>query len=245
MRLSIYFIAMLFSQFICGQNTTNYTQFTYRGSIQGVSALLKIEPGSMHNDQTANRYYGQLAGDDGSSYILMGNLITYNMISGSIWDQFTTQEFKFSITFNDSGLMFSFGIEENSGTTIAFSRELNAAGIIDTARGEIDPRLVGGWRRTESHSDPVSSFSFVIEQTLVLNRDGSCVFYSKSAGGTSSVTGGTNDQELRGYWKTEGQQLFTRDHANDQWMNNGAYIVDQKNLMLKQSEGNKLWSRIQ
>lgn len=243
MKTPICFILMLCSHFLIGQTVAEYTQHIYYGNIQGVSAALKIEPGYEQNDQTENRYYGQMVGGDGSSYVLMGNLTADNKLTGSLWDQYTLQEYKFSIAFQDSGLLFSFGLDEQYGTTIAFSRQASTARI-DTTKAQLDPLMVGVWSRTESYSDPNSGFSYVIEQRLYLNEDGSSVFYSKSAGGNNSVTGSTNGQTLQGQWKTEEKHLFTRDNENDAWMNNGAYLVDENNMMLKQAGGNKLWNRL-
>ena len=109
----------------------------------------------------------------------------------------------------------------------------------------MDPQMIGVWRRTESYSDPISGFSYVIQETLTLRGDGTVEFSSKSAGGNGGVTGATPGQELKGYWKTEKKFLFTSDFPTGPWMNNGNYLVDAHTMMLKQSGGNKLWNRIQ
>lgn len=109
----------------------------------------------------------------------------------------------------------------------------------------MDPQMIGVWRRTESYSDPISGFSYVIQETLALRGDGTVEFSSKSAGGNGGVTGATPGQELKGYWKTEKKFLFTSDFPTGPWMNNGNYLVDAHTMMLKQSGGNKLWNRIQ
>lgn len=109
----------------------------------------------------------------------------------------------------------------------------------------MDPQMIGVWRRTESYSDPVSGFSYVIQETLALHGNGTVEFSSKSAGGNGGVTGVTPGQELKGYWKTENKFLFTSDFPTGPWMNNGNYLVDAYTMMLKQSGGNKLWNRIQ
>jgi len=75
--------------------------------------------------------------------------------------------------------------------------------------------------------------------------DGTLQFSSKSAGGNGGVTGTTPGQQLTGYWKTDNKALFTCDLTTGPWMNNGNYLVDPNNMMLKQSGGNKLWNRIQ
>lgn len=109
----------------------------------------------------------------------------------------------------------------------------------------MDPQMIGVWRRTESYSDPVSGFSYVIQENLALHGNGTVEFSSKSAGGNGGVTGVTPGQELKGYWKTENKFLFTSDFPTGPWMNNGNYLVDAYTMMLKQSGGNKVWNRIQ
>lgn len=232
------------TQICISQGNSHFSAVPYYAKVNGISTTLKIEPGSLHDDPTEDRYYGLILGEDGSTYILMGDLIRENEIVGSGWDKFTGQEFKFLIRIHDSGLKFNFGLDENYGTSLDYFKDVNQVEVQNPGKGILDPSMLGTWRRTESYSDPLGGFSYLIEQTLVLNQDGTTLFYAKSAGGTSSVSGATSGQELRGYWKTEGQQLFTRDKEQDAWMNNGSYLVDAQNMMLKQAGGNKLWIRI-
>jgi len=242
MRALSLLVVLLISQGLFGQE---FTERIYSGEINGISSTLRIEPGSLHNDETENRFYGMILGNDGSTYILMGDLINSNQLIGSAWDKFTAQEFKFLIEFNDSGLKFNFGLNDSYGTTINFYKEgVEAQKQLSNKEG-LDSQLIGVWRRTESYSDPITGFSYVIEETLSLFGDGTLQFRSKSAGGNGGVTGNTPGQELMGYWKTENEALFTSDLPTGPWMNNGSYLVDPNNMMLKQSSGNKLWNRIQ
>lgn len=222
-----------------------FTDKVFSGNINGITATLKIEPGSLHNDDTKNRYYGMLLGDDGSTYILMGDLNEVNQIKGSAWDKFTAQEFQFLLEIDEAGLDFNFGLDDNYGTTARFYQEGMEVPRESASQDNIDPGMIGVWRRTDSYSDPISGFSYVIEETLALHGDGTLQFSSKSAGGNSGVTGSTPGQQLKGYWKTENKTLFTGDYPTGPWMNNGAYLVDASTMMLKQPGGNKLWNRIQ
>ena len=222
-----------------------FTEEVFAGNINGVHATLKIEPGSLHNDETENRYYGMILGNDGSTYILMGDLNEVNQIKGSAWDKFTAQVFQFLIEIDDTGLNFNFGLDDNYGTSVRFYQEGMEVPKESARQDNIDPRMIGIWRRTDSYSDPISSFSYVIEETLALYGDGTVHFSSKSAGGNGGVTGSAPGQELKGYWKTENKILFTSDFPTGPWMNNGNYMVDTSTMMLKQSGGNKLWNRIQ
>ena len=94
MRLVYFFALCLIGQGLLGQG---FTDKVYTGNINGIAATLKIEAGSLHNDETENRYYGMLLGDDGSTYILMGDFDNVNLIKGSAWDKFTAQEFQIKI----------------------------------------------------------------------------------------------------------------------------------------------------
>lgn len=237
-----WFLALLISQSLYAQE---FTTRVYTGDINGISSTLKLEPGSLHNDETENRFYGIILGSDGSTYILLGDLNESSQLIGSAWDKFTAQEFKFLIEFNDYGLNFNFGLNDSYGTTINFYQEGFEAQKQLFNKVGLDSQLIGVWRRTESFSDPISGFSYVIEETLSLFGDGTLLFRSKSAGGNGGVTGTTPGQQLNGYWKTENKALFTSDLPTGPWVNNGNYLVDPNNMMLKQSGGNKLWNRIQ
>jgi len=239
----LYFYALFFmGQGLFGQG---FTDKAFAGKINGIAATLKIEPGSLHNDETENRYYGMLLGDDGSTYILMGDLNEANQIKGSAWDKFTAQEFQFLLEIDDTGLDFNFGLDDNYGTTVRFYPEGMEVPKESASQDNIDQGMIGVWRRTESYSDPISGFSYVIEETLALHGDGTLQFSSQSAGGNGGVTGSTPGKELKGYWKTENKILFTSDYPTGPWMNNGNYLLDAYTMMLKQSGGNKLWNRIQ
>lgn len=241
MRSLCSFVLFFTGQLMFGQG---FTEEVFTASINGLPVTLKIEPGSLHNDETENRYYGTILGIDGSTYVLRGDRNEINHIKGSAWDKFTAQEFKFLIEFDDKGLIFNFGLDDSYGTTVRFYQDGTNVPSESANQDNIDPRMIGIWRRTESYSDPISSFSYVIEETLALYGDGTVQFSSKSAGGNSGVTGSTPGQELKGYWKTENQILFTSDFPTGPWMNNGSYLVDASTMMLKQSGGNKLWNRI-
>jgi len=242
MRALSLLVVLFISQGLFGQE---FTKRVYSGNINGISSTLRLESGSLHNDETENRFYGMILGSDGSTYILMGDLNESSQLIGSAWDKFTVQEFKFLIEFNDSGLNFNFGLNDSYGTTINFYQEGFEAKKQFSNQAGLDSQLIGVWRRTESFSDPITGFSYVIEETLSLFEDGTLQFRTKSAGGNGGVTGTTPGQQLNGYWKTENKALFTSDLPAGPWMNNGNYLVDPNNMMLKQSGGNKLWNRIQ
>ena len=109
--------------------------------------------------------------------------------------------------------------------------------------GQLDPSIVGTWIRTESSSDSSSGFSYVVQWTLRLNRDGSFQQTSQSAGGSPGITGGTSPQIIaQGSWKAENKFL---------WIDTGSgfqpfvrYLVDPHHMMFVfQDDTRQLWSR--
>jgi len=63
-------VVLFISQGLFGQE---FTERVYSGNINGIFYTLRLEPGSLHNDETENRFYGMILGNDGSTYILIGD----------------------------------------------------------------------------------------------------------------------------------------------------------------------------
>lgn len=239
---------------LVAQSSTDIIISSYSGIYNGIGSVISLEPGSMHNDTTQHRYYGLIQGADGSTYILMGDRIQDSTLVGTAWDKFTGTAFNFEIQLRQEALDFQFTLAEGEGgtQTITYVRdaamlermELPNTGSNLNASSLLDPLMVGVWRRTESYSDPISSFSYVMQYILYLNADGTTLLQTSSAGGTQAVTGGTPSSGITGFWKTENKGLYTRDHSQMPWTYNGEYLVDAQNMMLKQQGGNKLWERI-
>ncbi|MFM1877384.1 MAG: hypothetical protein RLZZ241_250 [Bacteroidota bacterium] len=242
------------------QENSIFTSELYYGQINGIYSSLKMEPGYMHNDATEGRYYGLIQGNDGSTYILMADKTGAKELKGTAWDKFTAEEYAFIITLNTQGLDFSFsGPQSAERVTIKYYSDANklvaSSGPAQTlsnsapaaSGGNRDNRLVGVWRRTESYSSSSfggDGFSMVNEWIMVLNADGSVELSSKNAGGTGSVSGSSQGQVQRGYWKTENKLFYTSDTGNAPWMNIGEYLIDSQRMMIKQPSGNQLWERI-
>ncbi|MAG56164.1 MAG: hypothetical protein CMJ83_07735 [Planctomycetes bacterium] len=117
---------------------------------------------------------------------------------------------------------------------------------------ERDSRLVGRWRRTQTHriSDPRYPVSTVSETYSTLNADGTFVLQN---GGTSvnvpTPTGSTGGHTgsggaLRGRWKTANRILYYRLEGAEQWYASGQYTVQPRHLMIVTVTGQKqLWER--
>ena len=110
------------------------------------------------------------------------------------------------------------------------------------AGGQLDPRLVGRWRKTESMVS--GGASFVSDQHLVVRPDGTYSIWSGgSAGGTASVSvvgggGGGNS----GRWRVQGNIIGVSEGGPFQPY--ARYVVDGSDLMFVFGDGNKeLWSR--
>ena len=107
----------------------------------------------------------------------------------------------------------------------------------------LDTRLVGKWRRTESHSDMSYSFSYVIDYYMEIREDETISLTTRSMGGTDSVMGETPETTITGIWATSNGQFYTSDNDGLSWTFVGEYIVDNERMMFRQPQGNKLWER--
>lgn len=107
----------------------------------------------------------------------------------------------------------------------------------------LDPALVGTWMRTESSTDPGSSFSFVVQWTLILNADGTFSQFSKSAGGILGTTASSDGQLVaQGKWKAEQKVLWT--DTGTGFQPHSRYLVDAQNMMFVFGDDSRqLWSR--
>lgn len=123
-----------------------------------------------------------------------------------------------------------------------------AAGGGGPVEGNRDPVLVGVWVKQDMITS--GDASFTSEQIIQAFPDGSFVSGSGRAvaGGTgwSGSSGGGGD-EVRGYWRTEGQILYVSGQpSGGQWMPLGRYYVEGARLLFTDLQGNReVWSRRQ
>lgn len=107
----------------------------------------------------------------------------------------------------------------------------------------LDNRLVGKWRRTETHSDANYAFSFVTDFHMNILSDGTIELSTRSMGGTDTIMGDSNTNTIYGFWYTVNDGFYTSDTGNEPWTFVGDYVVDNERMMFRQPQGNKLWER--
>lgn len=111
--------------------------------------------------------------------------------------------------------------------------------------GNLDSNLVGTWRHTRSSSDPLTSFSMVVEYTLWLSADGTYVQRTVSAGGGSGVTvgGGGGQVSGQGKWQTRDKILWLEEGTG--WRPFARYTVDSSRMMfIFGDDTRQLWDRL-
>ena len=223
----------------------------FYGSLNGVPSTCQIEPGLAHGDSTADRFYGLILGNEGSTYILMADLDSLQVLKGMAWDKFTASEYPFTGQVAEGKIDFVFtSVLLEHPIQATFTRQDTSAYSERTRSAEHagDQRLVGMWRRTESHADSnvgFGGFSMVTEWTMAIHEDGRMELAVRSAGGTGSVSGQSPGQVQKGFWKAQGKHFYTSDTGNAPWMLIGEYLIDARQLMFKQQGSNQLWSRLQ
>lgn len=87
MRALSLLVVLFISQGLFGQE---FTKRVYSGNINGISSTSRLESGSLHNDETENRFYGMILGSDGSTYILMvdpNNMMLKQSGGNKLWSR--------------------------------------------------------------------------------------------------------------------------------------------------------------
>jgi hypothetical protein len=114
-----------------------------------------------------------------------------------------------------------------------------------TQEVEIDPALVGQWRKTDSYTS--GDFSAASEANIALLADGtyrygpSKLYGGGDAGSFGSESGGGGE---RGRWRTANRILYVFDAASGQWSAYARYYVEGNSALLTYGNGKKeVWER--
>ena len=227
-------------------------------------------------EQTDTSAYGLLIDQNGFTLVFAGVFQEDRSVGGLAWQKDTMDEYRFSaqLTGQDSLVLDLTHNASNQRYLIPFIREraltqvgsssdesithvdhderLNQKNQTMTSEiaENLDMRLIGVWRHTESYSSSSGSgpgFSMVTEWIMVLSSDGSFE-YGKSgqAGGVGGVTfdAGPNSPVERGHWMTKENVLYAKSPGG-QWQPVAPYLVDTRQLMYKYPDGtNKLWEKL-
>lgn len=240
----------------------------YLSNFNGITYSFTVE-------QSDTSAYGLLIDQNGFTLVFAGVFQENLSVGGLAWQKDTMDEYRFSAQLAGQDSLFLDLIHNASSQRflIPFIRERaltqvgsSSAESITHANHDrlnqknqtmaseiaenLDTRLIGVWRYTESYSSSSGSgpgFSMVTEWIMVLGSDGSFE-YGKSgqAGGVGGVTfdAGPNSSVERGHWMTKENILYARSPGG-QWQPVAPYLVDARQLMYKYPDGtNKLWEKL-
>ena len=130
-------------------------------------------------------------------------------------------------------------------TRMALSRDGKAAAMpAQRPAGEIDPALVGHWRKTDSYAS--GDFSAASESNITLLPDGTYRYgasklYGGGDAGSFGSEGGGGEQ---GRWRTADKLLYVWDDATGQWSAYARYYVEGNSALLTYGNGKReVWKR--
>lgn len=210
------------------------------GAIAGARATLTLE---LHNDEIHAKI-------DIGGYIYKLHLkLEIPQIATGYMEDEAGQKIGAGLVTNDDGFVLI--IDKPTGPehtlfTEAQPDHVSEIPATNTSQGmQHDPRLIGGWRNSESHSS--GEFSMVSEFTIEFRADGTYVEYEGRAiggiGGVGGDTGPGTGQTLL-YWRSENGVLFIGPHP-DQLQPTVPYQVDASSLLLLPQNGERaFYSRI-
>ncbi|MCP5020974.1 MAG: hypothetical protein GY930_04275 [bacterium] len=153
----------------------------------------------------------------------------------------------------DDSLLWKLQLASPGGNQVMALNFTRSKGDADSARSgdgpsNLDPKLVGRWRRTSSNSVagtlPRNNMNVATDIFCTLAGDGSFsyggavtgVASTGFAGTTGSADGSTRE------WKAEGGVLFSRT-IGQQWIQLGRYAISGSSLVLYAGNDKQLWER--
>ena len=109
---------------------------------------------------------------------------------------------------------------------------------------EIDPALVGHWRKTDSYTS--GDFSAASETNIALLADGTYRYGASKlyGGGDAGSFGSEGGGGAQGRWRTANRILYVFDAASGQWSAYARYYVEGNSALLTYGNGKKeVWER--
>ena len=218
---------------------------SYNGNIYGTPSVLTLESeqGVLHGKIDAAGYLYNLSGK-----------LEGQGAEGKISDPSTGGEMQFSATLEGDRINLDlivadqFGQENRVG--LVFTR--NGAGAAGTGQQaaagqaggavQLDQRLIGGWRHTDTYVS--GDFGAVSEWYMQLHADGTYRYGDGQMMGGDSNTSFDSGQgsASTGRWKTEKDVVYINEGYG--WQPYATYIVDSQSMLFKFSDGSKqLWEK--
>lgn len=109
---------------------------------------------------------------------------------------------------------------------------------------EIDPTLVGRWRKTDAYAS--GDFSAASETNITLLPDGTYRYGASKlyGGGDAGSFGSEGGGGERGRWRTADKLLYVWDDATGQWSAYARYYVEGNSALLTYGNGKReVWER--
>ena len=218
---------------------------SYNGNIYGTPSVLTlvVENASLTGKIDAGGYLYNLSGQvDGQG------------AGGKISDPNTGGEMQFSarlkggridldlIVTDQYGQENRVGLVFNRESTEAAGSPQKAAADGSEAAVQLDQRLIGGWRHTDTYVS--GDFGAVSEWYMQLFANGTYRYGDGQMMGGDSNTSFDSGQgsASTGRWKTEGDVVYINEGYG--WQPYATYIVDSQSMLFKFSDGSKqLWER--
>ena len=115
--------------------------------------------------------------------------------------------------------------------------------------GQINPGLVGNWRRTNSKTvpgiRPSGNLNVATDTFCSLSGDGTFTYGGSVTGAAAPGFAGTTGAGLvtSGRWKTEGDVLFSQADGQTGWIPLGRYAISGNAMVLYVGNEKQLWER--
>jgi len=207
----------------------------FTGNIMGVDCNLK---GTHKADQWTAQINAQ-----GYIYNLSGT-ITGQEFKGTLSDPITNGSLPCAGTL--SGTNLTLRLQENSESFELVFTKASTATVPSpnpVKKGNIDQRLVGQWRYTDTYVS--GEFSFATDYHMSLFADGTMTYREgRTAGGGPDASIDSGDSEnTQLQWKAEGQIVYV--NGGQGWEYLAKYAVDNANLLMTYQNGSKkIWERL-
>jgi hypothetical protein len=121
---------------------------------------------------------------------------------------------------------------ESTDSSPAMDTSSGQTAAVPAAGQEMDQRLIGRWRRTQTYTS--GQFTAAVDFFMNLKADGTYESYrgSAAAGGADSTMVSGKGNVNTGTWKTERKVLYTSAAGTGAWGREGPYLVDAGHLMI-------------
>ena len=240
---------LLFSLFICsGSFITAQESSSWNGMFTGT--LVGVE--STLQGQCTGANWNGVVDAGGYLFNLKGAIEGMN-VKGTMSDPQAGAELPFRASLSGNQLSIFIrdvnplsGVEEDM--ELVFTRSANQKPNVSSSKPvsgntNIDPKLVGNWRYTDSYVS--GQFSFATDYFMRFNQDGTMLWTDgRTAGGGPDISmdSGTGDVH-EAHWKIDSKVIWL--NGGNGWEYYATYYAEDQRMMLTFKNGNKqVWERL-